>query len=315
MSGSTSITDELITIRDFLRLAVSRFNESDVHCGHGTDSLWDEAVYLVFHGAHLPMDSDQRVLDARLTHDEKKHILNLIEKRSQNKVPLAYLTNEAWFCGLPFYVDERVLIPRSPIAELIEQGFQPWINQAMGYGSWLGDEAPVSRILDLCTGSGCIGIACAMAFPDAQVDVTDISPDALDVAQMNVNKHGVTDQVFVIESDLFEALGNERYDIIVSNPPYVDADEMDALPSEYHHEPELGLAAGVDGLDIVKRILKKAGDHLTENGILIVEVGASEDALVEQYPDVPFTWLEFERGGSGVFLLTAQQIRECASQF
>lgn len=310
-----SVTQDLHTLRDYIRWAVSRFHEADIHCGHGTDSLWDEAVYLVFYGAHLPIDSDGRVLDARLTSTEKKHVLDLIEKRSSEKIPVAYLINEAWFCGLPFYVDERVLIPRSPIAELIEQEFQPWLGQQKGYGAWLGDDVSVHRILDLCTGSGCIGIACALAFPEAQVDITDISPDALVVAQMNVNKHGVADQVYVIESDLFEALGNERYDIIVSNPPYVDADEMTALPTEFRHEPELGLAAGVDGLDIVKRILKKAGDHLTDDGILIVEVGLSEDALVEQYPNVPFIWLEFERGGSGVFLLTAKQLAEHAADF
>lgn len=315
MFGSPSITDELVTIRDYLRFAVSCFHQADIFCGHGTDSLWDEATYLVFHGARLPIDADQRVLDARLTLDEKKRILNLIEKRSVEKIPAPYLTNEAWFCGLSFYVDERVLIPRSPMAELIEQGFQPWIENEKGYGAWLGEDAPVHRILDLCTGSGCIGIACAMAFPDAQIDIVDISSDALKVAQVNVDKHGVTDQVCVIESDLFAALGNERYDIIISNPPYVDEAEIDDLPPEYHHEPMLGLAAGKDGLDIVKKILKQAGDHLTENGILVVEVGISDQALIDQYPDVPFTWLEFERGGNGVFLLTAQQVKECASQF
>lgn len=315
MSANELVTSELKTIRDYLRLAVSRFHATEIHCGHGTDSLWDEAVYLVFHAASLPFDADQRVFDACLTHEEREHIMALIEMRTIQKIPMPYLTHEAWFCGLPFYVDERVLIPRSPIGELIEKGFQPWIGEQHGFQSWLGEDASVNRILDLCAGSGCIGIACAVAFPNAVVDLADLSTDALEVAQINVDRHDLHEQVRVVESDVFSALKGERYDLIVSNPPYVDADEMDALPDEYRHEPELGLAAGDDGLDIVRRILKEAANHLTDHGLLVVEVGASELALIAAYPNVPFTWVEFENGGQGVFVLTAQQLKENAAEF
>jgi ribosomal protein L3 glutamine methyltransferase len=292
------IEDDLITIRDFMRWGVSRLTQEQAFCGHGTDSLWDEVVHLVFSSLHLPWNTDQRVLDARLTREERKRLVEQIEKRSRDKIPNAYLLNEAWFCDLPFYVDQRVLIPRSPIAELIQHEFEPWLAGRN-----------VTHILDLCAGSGCIGIACALTFPEANVDLVDISSDAIAVAQINIEKHAVQAQVKVIESNLFGGL-TQRYDIIVSNPPYVDAVEMAALPAEYRHEPVLGLAAGEDGLDIAHRILREAKNYLTDNGLLIVEVGASEEALINAYPEVPFTWLEFANGGSGVFLLTAQQVKE-----
>lgn len=286
------ILDNLHTVRDYLRWAISRFHEHQLFFGHGTDNAWDEAVQLIMHGLHLPPDGDQRLLDARLTGEEKRVLLALLERRIVERVPTPYITGEAWFAGLPFHVDERVLIPRSPLAELIQQAFDPWLPTAP------------ERILDLCTGSGCIGIACAFAFPEAQVVLSDISPEALEVAAQNIDRHGVAGQVTMVESDLFVALSDQRFDLIVSNPPYVDAEDFSALPHEYRHEPELALASGDDGLDFTRRLLAEAADHLTEKGVLIVEVGNSWPALEEAYPALPFTWLEFEHGGHGVFLLT-----------
>jgi ribosomal protein L3 glutamine methyltransferase len=279
---------------------VSRFNEAGLHYGHGTESAWDEAVALILHSLFLPHSINPSILDAHLTKPEKEKLYKLIERRIQERVPVPYLTNEAWFAGLPFYVDERVLIPRSPFSELIENHFQPWIPSDQIYD-----------ILDLCTGSGCIAIACARAFPDAQVDACDISPDALAVAKINLLRHDISDQVHFYESDLFNSLPKKTYDLIISNPPYVDAEDMAALPKEFLHEPALGLAAGQDGLDIVKRILKQATQYLNPEGILIVEVGNSEFALSERFPTIPFTWIEFQNGGGGVFMLTAQQLSDC----
>lgn len=295
---------DIKTIRDFIRLATSRFNEAGLYYGHGTDNAWDEAVTLVLHSLHLPHDISQNVLDASLTRDEKKQLLEKITERVEKRIPLPYLTHEAWFAGLPFYVDERVLIPRSPIAELIENHFQPWI-----------DTERVHHILDLCTGSGCIAIACADAFPDAEVDAGDISADALAIAKINVLRHGVEDRVHLHQSDLFNALPPKQYDIIVSNPPYVSAAEIAELPPEYLHEPMLGLEAGTQGLDFAIRILQKASQYLAPHGILIVEVGNSEYALSEHFADVPFTWIDFQRGGGGVFLLTAEQLKEHLASF
>ncbi|MFZ2315630.1 MAG: 50S ribosomal protein L3 N(5)-glutamine methyltransferase [Gammaproteobacteria bacterium] len=295
---------ELKTIRDFIRYATSQFNKAGIYYGHGTDNAWDEAVALVLHTAGLKHDVNHAVLDANLISEERSKLFELIEKRAKDRIPVPYLTNEAWFLEQPFYVDERVLIPRSPIAELIENQFSPFI-----------EEEQVQRILDLCTGSGCIAIGCAQAFPDANVDASDISSDALIVANINVLKHHVEDQVTLHQSDLFNNLPQKKYDIIVSNPPYVSIEEMAALPNEYKHEPALGLVAGTDGLDLAKRILRNAPNYLQPHGILIVEVGNSEVALAEQYPDVPFTWLEFERGGGGVFLLTAEQLAEHKGRF
>jgi ribosomal protein L3 glutamine methyltransferase len=295
---------ELSTIRDLIRWSVSRFNEAGIFYGHGTENAWDEAVALIVHSLHLPNDINPAVMDARVTSKEREEIYNLIQRRVQDRVPLPYLTHEAWFAGESYFVDERVLIPRSPIAELIQNQFQPWI-----------EPESVHQILDLCTGSGCIAIACAKAFPDAKVVAGDISSDALAVAKINVLRHEVEEQVELHQSDLFAELPEKKYDIIVSNPPYVDAEDMSSLPNEYHHEPELGLAAGASGLDVALRILKNALRYLSPNGILIIEVGNSEYALAEQFPDVPFTWLEFQNGGGGVFLLTAKELKQYVGKF
>jgi ribosomal protein L3 glutamine methyltransferase len=244
------------------------------------------------------------VLDSRLIIAERERICELIERRCKERVPMAYLINEAWFAGIPFFVDERVLVPRSPIAELIENGFTPWL---------VGDE--VSNILDMCTGSGCIGIACAMTFPDAEVDLVDISSDALDVANINIKRHHLESRVHAIASDLFTELSGKQYDLIVTNPPYVDAKDIGSMPGEYSHEPVLGLGAGNDGLDCIRVILRNAADHLTEYGILVGEVGNSYTALSEAFPDVPFLWLDLQRGGHGVFVLTAGQLLRCRDQF
>lgn len=294
-----SANSDLYTIRDFLRYATSRFNQAGLYFGHGTDNAWDEAAALVLHCLHLPHTVDTNVLDARLIEEEKKQILELIDLRVEKRIPLAYLTNEAWFAGMSFYVDERVLVPRSPIAELIEQHFEPWI-----------DPESVHHVLDLCTGSGCIAIAVAEAFPDAEVDASDISEDALAVAKTNVLRHEMQDEVTLYKADIFDGLPQKKYNLIISNPPYVSQEEMAELPDEYHHEPSLGLEAGNAGLDFVERILLGSNKYLANNGVIIIEVGNSEEALAEKFANVPFTWLEFEHGGGGVFLLTANDVRE-----
>lgn len=294
----------LHTLRDFMRWGVSLFYENGAALGHGYDDPWDEVVALILFALHLPWDIDNRVQDARLLDSEKSRICELLAWRVIDKVPTAYLIGTSWFAGIPFKVDQRVLIPRSPIAELIEKQFSPWI-----------DPSAVSSILDMCTGSGCIGIACAQYFPEAQVDCVDLSEDALDVAEENVQTLGLENQVNLLYSDLFEALDGRTYDIIVSNPPYVDQDDMDTLPDEYHHEPRMGLEAGKDGLDIVRRMLPELSRHLNPGGIAVIEVGNSMVALEEAYPGVPFTWVEFERGGHGVFVLTKEEIDHHQADF
>jgi ribosomal protein L3 glutamine methyltransferase len=289
--------DGLITIADFIRWGASRFNAAGLCFGHGTDNALDESAQLVLHAVHLGHDLPAAYRDCRLTPAERVAVSDLIERRVVERLPAAYLTGRAWFAGLEFDVDPSVLVPRSPIAELIEAGFEPWI-----------DGERVGRVLDLCTGSGCIGIAAAHYLPDADVDLTDISPAALAIARRNVERHGVGDRVRVLESDLFSALSSNRYDAIVSNPPYVSRAEFDSLPPEYRREPELGLLGGLDGLDFALRILKEAGRHLADGGILILEVGGSAPELERRLPRVPWTWLEFERGGEGVLLLTREQI-------
>ena len=296
-NGSIEISaaiNELRTLRDMLRWAVSHFNEHEVVLGHGNDDPWDEALALILHALHLPWDADPRILDARLTTFEREKVAGIIGRRIEERIPSAYLTGTAWFAGMPFSVDQRVLVPRSPIGELIEKQFSPWVKPEK-----------VQDILDLCTGSGCIGIACANYFPDALVDCVDLSEGALDVTETNVTQHGLEGQVNVIYSDLFEALEGRTYDIIVSNPPYVNSEDMNILPDEYHHEPRMGLD---DGLQVVRRMLPEIGRHLKADGVCIIEVGNSWLALEESYPDVPFTWVDFERGGHGVFVLTKQQI-------
>ncbi|PCM45714.1 50S ribosomal protein L3 N(5)-glutamine methyltransferase [Marinobacter sp. ANT_B65] len=299
----TSPIDDLHTVRDYLRYASSQFAASTVFMGHGTDNVWDEAVHLVMRSLHLPLENNTLFLDARLTREERQLILERIRRRIDEHVPLAYLLGEAWFMGMPFNVDERVLVPRSPIGELIENGFQPWLG-----------EKPVERILDLCTGSGCIGIGAASVFEDAFVDLSDISPDALLVAESNIELHELSDRVRTIQSDVFANISG-RYDMIISNPPYVDAEDLADMPQEFHHEPVLGLAAGNDGLDIAHRIIAGAADYLTPGGLLVVEVGNSWVALDEAYPDLPFTWLEFSNGGDGVFAITEQDLRQWQSKY
>ena len=290
--------NELLSIQDFIRWGASRFNVAGLHFGHGTDNALDEAAWLVLHALSLPADLPEEYYRSRITKIEKDAVMSLLLERIQSRKPAAYLTGEAWFCGLSFKINESVLVPRSPIAELIQDGFSPWL-----------DGVEVVRVLDLCTGSGCIGIASAHAFPDAQVDIADISSAALEVARKNVHRHHLQDRVTAIESDVFKSLPVNTYELIVTNPPYVDAREMKALPGEYQQEPVLGLAAGEDGLDIVRKILAGVGRYLTPDGLLVVEVGNSQLAVEEAWPDAPFTWLDFEKGGHGVFLITAGQLR------
>ena len=292
-------TRDFQSIIDFLRFGLSRANAASLHYGHGTDNAWDDMLALVLGSLSLPTDVDPLLLHAHLTKDEKTMLCERLQQRIVDRVPVPYLTHEAWFCGLMFYVDERVLIPRSPIAELICHQFSPWIE---AYN--------VERVLDLCTGGGCIAIACCSAFPEARVHAVDISPEALAVAEINLQRHGVQDQLTLFQSDCFDAIPEIKYDIIVSNPPYVDSDEMQTLPNEYRHEPVLALETGNNGLAITEKILRQAHHYLTDEGILVIEVGNSEQALIDAYPDVPFTWLDFEHGGQGIFLLTAQQIKQ-----
>lgn len=287
---------DLQTVRDFIRFGASRLAEEAVFLGHGTDNPWDESVALVMHALFLPADGSKELLDARLTASEKTRVLKLLERRLGERMPLPYLTGIAHFCGLEFHVDKRVLIPRSPIGELIENQFAPWLPHEP------------ERILDLCTGSGCIGIACAYAFDQAEVLLGDISSDALDVAEQNVVLHGLEGRAACVESDLFAGMPGETFDLIVSNPPYVDAEDFHSMPAEYQHEPEIALTSGNDGLDFTLRLLAEAPDHLNPQGVLVVEVGNSWVHLQDRFPEIPFTWLEFERGGHGVFLFTCEQL-------
>jgi len=291
--------EELKTIKDYIRWGVSQFNQAGLYYGHGMASALDEVVYLSLFALHLPHDFPESYFNSALTYDERLAVYMLLSRRIEEKIPASYLTGEAWFAGLPFVVNENVLVPRSPMAELIEKRFSPWV-----------EAEAVENILDLCCGSGCIGIACAYAFDWAYVDMVDISPQAIDVATENILRHQLDDRVSAIKSDLFKNVPQRHYDIIISNPPYVDAEDMANLPDEYLHEPVLGLAAGDDGLELVIPMLQQAREYLTDQGILVVEVGNSQQALQEAYPHVPFYWLDFERGGSGVFLLTAEQLDE-----
>lgn len=298
MTDAEQAVQELQTMGDFVRWGASMFIRAGITYGHGTDNALDEAYALVRHALHLPHDIPAYMINGRLTQAERESVAQVLSERVSSRKPAAYLTNESLFAGIPFFVDERVLIPRSPVAELIENQFEPWIHSA-----------DVFSILDLCTGSGCIAIACAMMFPDANVVATDKYTDALDVAAINVERHGLNERVQLVRSDVFDTLdANTRFNIIISNPPYVNADDMAVLEKEFEHEPAHALAAGDDGLDIVRQILKQASDYLADSGLLVVEVGNSAEALIKAYPELPFIWPEFERGGGGVFILSKRDL-------
>jgi len=292
------------TPRALIHWGADRFDKAGLVYGHGTDNALDEAASLVLQTLEISYDQPDAVLDKEVSETDYARVVGLLEQRVSTRKPAAYLMDEAWFAGMPFYVDERVLVPRSPIAELIAAQFSPWI-----------DPERVTRILDMGTGSGCIAIACAVAFPEAQVDAADVSRDALDVARINTARHGVDGRVNLVESDLFSALGGRTYDIIVSNPPYVPREEAGQLAAEYQHEPAAGLIAGEDGLDIVVQMLKDAARYLASDGILVVEVGYTHAALQAQYPEVPFVWLDFKNGGAGVCLLEAARLAQYQETF
>lgn len=295
------MTAELSTIIDFIRYGASRFSAAGLTFGHSHDNPIDEATHLVLAALHLPPDLPPAYGTGALVAEERARVLALIERRVSERMPVAYLVGETWFAGLKFKSDRRALVPRSPIAELIESGFAPWL-----------DHRHVERALDVCTGSGCIGIAMAEYNPDWQVDIVDISPEALSLARENIVFQHVEDRVEAIESDLFAGVHGRRYDLIVSNPPYVTEDEYAAMPGEYRHEPKLGLTSGEDGLDLCLRMLDEAADYLTEDGLLIVEVGESERALNALLPEVPFVWIEFKVGAMGVFALERRDLVEHA---
>ena len=288
----------LQSIRDLLRYAVSRFNGAQVFFGHGCDNAWDEAVYLVCFALHLPSDRLEAFIDARVLDDERTRVIGLIDARVERRVPAPYLTHEAWLTGHRFYVDERVIVPRSFIAELLEDELAPWVD----------DPDEVSHVLDLCTGSGCLAILAALTFPAATVDAVDLSPEALQVAERNRADYQLEDRLELIQSNLFASLSGLRYDVIISNPPYVNGEAMRSLPPEYRAEPELALAAGEDGLDLVHIILAEARRHLNAKGVLVVEIGHNRDELEAAYPDLPFVWLETASGNQFVFMLQAEDL-------
>jgi len=292
------LLDELLTVRDWLRYAVSRFTEAGLFFGHGCDNAYDEAAWLILHTLHLPRHRLEPFLDARLTRNERLAVHHLLQQRIARRMPTAYLTNQAWLGEFHFYVDPRVIVPRSYFAELLEDDLAPWI------------EAPeqVRDALDLCTGSGCLAILMAHAFPEAQIDAVDLSPDALAVAQRNVADYGLEERIHLVETDLFAGLGKRRYDLILSNPPYVTSAAMASLPQEYRHEPALALAAGEDGLDIVRRILKVAGAHLKPQGLLAVEVGHNRELVEQAFPDLLLTWIDCASAEGKIFIIHKEQL-------
>ncbi|MDO8438014.1 MAG: 50S ribosomal protein L3 N(5)-glutamine methyltransferase [Nitrosomonadaceae bacterium] len=289
----TQAETQLHTFRDLLRFAVSRFNEAGLFFGHGSTNAYDEAAYLILHTLHLPPDQLEAFLDAHLTSAELTQVLSILKRRTLEKIPAAYLTHEAWLGDFSFYVDQRVLIPRSFIAELLREQLAPWV----------ADPAAIHSALDLCTGSGCLAILLAHAFEYAKIDATDISNEALEVAGKNVDDYGLEQRINLLQSDLFSALAGRRYDLIISNPPYVNAEAMAALPAEYRHEPRNALASGEDGLEATQAILREAASHLTSEGMLIVEIGHNRVALEQIFPQTPFTWLETSAGDGFVFML------------
>ena len=294
----TQAESQLHTFRDLLRFSVSRLNEAGLFFGHGSSNAYDEAAYLILHTLHLPPDQMETFLDARLTNMEVSQVLGIVKRRALEKIPAAYLTQEAWLGDFSFYVDKRVLIPRSFIAELLREQLSPWVS----------DPSSVHSVLDLCTGSGCLAILLAHAFENATIDATDISDEALEVANKNVDDYDLNQRVHLLQSDLFCALEGRLYDLIISNPPYVNAESMASLPEEYLHEPRSALASGNDGLEATKEILKRAADYLTNEGMLIVEIGHNRAALEESFPQTPFTWLETSAGDGFVFMLTRDHL-------
>lgn len=294
----TAPLNELATLRDWLRWAVSRFNEAGLAFGHGTTNAYDEAAYLLLHALHLPLDRLEPFLDAHLAQSERGMLAQLFTRRIEDRVPAAYLTHEAWLGEFRFYVDERVVVPRSYLAELLPDALAPFV----------GDAAKVASALDLCTGSGCLAILLAHAYPNADVDAADISPEALAVAQRNVSDYGLADRINLVRSDLFSNLPEKSYDLVISNPPYVTTMAMESLPAEYRHEPPLALAAGDDGMDAVRTILRDAARFLSPDGVLVVEVGHNRDAAETAFPRLPFTWLATQDADDGVFLLRREEL-------
>lgn len=290
--------NHLHTLRDLLRFAVSQFNQAGLVFGHGSDTAYDEAAYLILHTLHLPLDHLEPFLDARLTSTEVSQVLDILERRVTERLPAAYLTHEAWLGSYSFYVDQRVIIPRSFIAELLQNRLEPWIT----------DAAEIHAALDLCTGSGCLAIVLAHSFEQAEIDAVDISTDALAVASRNIADYQLQERVRLMQSDLFAGLAGRRYDLIISNPPYVNAESMAELPEEYRHEPVNALASGADGLEATRKILAGAAAHLTDQGLLVVEIGHNRDAVLREYPRTPFTWLETSAGDAFVFLLHRDQL-------
>ncbi len=288
--------EELQTLRDWVRWGASQMLKAEVFFGHGTDNAWDESLQLALHVLHMHWSEDPSLLECRLSMAERDQLFGLLSRRINERIPVAYLTGQAMFAGLAFAVDERVLVPRSPMGELIEQAFSPWLL------------AEPTRILDMCTGSGCIGIACAHAFPEAAVVLSDISPDALSVAEANISRYALEEQVQTVLSDGFSGLAGQQFDVIVCNPPYVDSQDLATMPPEFLCEPSIGLGSGHDGLDFTRRFLEQVHQHLSPQGQVFVEVGNSWVALEAAFPEVPFTWVEFERGGHGVFTLTRAEI-------
>jgi len=296
--SQAQILTELSSIRDWLRYAVTRFEDSDVFFGHGTSNAYDEAIWLIFGFLHLPHDTIDNFLDAVLTGKEKKDLLFLIEKRIKDKIPTAYLLNEAWLRDYKFYVDERVIVPRSLIAESLSENLYPWID----------DPEKIFSALDLCTGSGCLGIMMAHSFQNAMIDLVDLSEKALQVAEININHYGLNDRTELIQSDLFNALKSKKYDLIISNPPYVNQTSVDSFPMEFLKEPIMALGSGEDGLDHTVRIIKEAKSYLNDDGILIVEIGHNKEVLLDKFPKLQFQWLDVSLGNDFVFMLQKSQL-------